>query len=271
MHDLNTIEALAQRLAMTPSDLVSLAERAPVLYRWWKKPKKSGKGMRTIESPDPALMKVQRLLLDLVLMSVSVPDTMFGSKGRGTIQAARRHVRKPLVVVMDIADFFPSISIRQVIDALVRSGAQRDVAKFLARLMTFDGHLATGAPTSTRMAMIVAAPALIDIQKALSTIPNADLSIWVDDTTISGPIGLKRMLPTIRRIFSRHGLKVHPEKQKEMPRTQEQVTLGIKVNDRIALPESYRLKFDREGAILPPLHPKRRGMERYMEALEKAY
>lgn len=259
-----TTETLAMSVGLSADELIELSARAPRMYRVTKKPKKSGRGMRSIEAPHPELKRIQRRLLDNVLAKSPVRLTLFGSKGHSPKGAVSRHIRKPLVVTMDISDFFPSVKRHMVRKALMKRGAPQDLAELMTRLMTHGNHLAQGAPTSTRMAMLVLDPVAGHIEKALASIPRADLSVWVDDATISGPSGIERLVPTIVRIFDRHGFRIHPNKLKFMPRSEEQVSLGIKLNNRVEVPSSYIEKYRREGLPLVAEHPKRMGMEAHM-------
>lgn len=264
MGNILTTEILATALGLATDQLLDLAARAPRMYRHKRKPKKSGRGMRTIDAPLPDLKKVQRKLLDNVLAMFHTHPSLFGSKGHAIKSAVRCHTKKAVVITMDISDFFPSIKDFMVRRALLSRGVPADAAKVMTRLMTCNNHLPQGAPTSTRMAMLVLEPAAAEIERLIASIPKTDLSVWVDDATLSGPIGMTRLIPTIVRIFNRYKFTVHPDKLKVMFQSQEQVSLGIKLNNGIEISTSFMEKYKKEGLPLPENNPRRKGMESHI-------
>ena len=70
---------------------------------------------------------------------------------------------------MDIKDFFPSISARAVLTALVAQGLTADVASAITRLVTTNKHVPQGAPTSSIIAQVVATPVIVRIRGLISS------------------------------------------------------------------------------------------------------
>jgi hypothetical protein len=219
-----------------------LASRAPTLYFTRSEPKPSGRH-RVISAPYSNLKAVQQELRDL-LNQVPIPDGICGKKGTSTISAMRPHVRKPMVITLDIADFYPSITSKQiahVLNKLLDDEAQ--ISNFV-RLVTRKNVLPQGAPTSPVLARLVVVKAFEEIQKAIQGIcPGSGISMWVDDITISGPEGLKRSIPLIRKILKRHGFRLRDEKIRVLPKNREQSNLGLKVNHRIEASTTIRERY----------------------------
>lgn len=140
--------------------------------------------MRRIEKPKLVLKDYQRKLYRFLRNRIDFPECVHGSvKTRSYITNARRHIVGRYFFLVDIRKFFPSIHTRQVFEAL-RMVAIEPVATVLARLLTLDGHLATGSPASPLIANIVLRDVDRDIMKLCSE-NGLIYSRYVDDMTVS--------------------------------------------------------------------------------------
>ena len=266
-----TVEGIAKRLDMTLCDLRALAHKAPSLYKSWKEPKKSGVGFRAIEAPYENLKAIQRLLLDKVFNKMSVNPMLFGGKGSSPKKAVIRHTNKPLVITMDIMDFFPSVKAYMVRDVLRKRGANLEVAKLLTRLLTYKNHVPHGAPTSSCITRIVLHPVAGHIERLMNSMGHeSNASLYVDDLIISGPSGLTRLQKTIVDIFNRYNFSIHtsPSKIRVMYQDEEQVALGVKLNHGIAVPATYYNKYNEKVKELGDTHKTIKGMRSYMHSLK---
>lgn len=136
-------------------------------------------------------------------------------------------------------------------------------------MVTRKARLPQGAPTSPAIARIVLYDVCKEINALLSSIsPYAKATIYVDDVTISGPIGLKRLVPTIMSVFRRHGYSVHPAKIKVMTQKDEQTVLGLRVNSRIEPNAEFEAKLKDGRQKLHPKDPKVMGLESYKRYIE---
>ena len=264
-----TIKDIALLINTTEDDLIRLSEKAPHMYYSRKRRKPNGE-YRNIETPHDHLKKIQKILLDQLLSKLQFDPILFGGKGSSTKKAVRRHTRKPLVMTMDIKDFFPNVKSHKVRRMFLSRGAKRNVADLLTRLVTRKNHLPQGAPTSPCIARLVLDPVTKDLKKAIQSMGAKEKpSIWVDDVIISGARGLKRSKKTLISIFNRYGFQIPEEKIKTMPKIQEQVSLGIKLNDGIAVPLRYFQKYEAECKQLGPSSARCKGMRANIKNLEK--
>jgi len=262
-----TVDDIASRVAIPKPDLLHIAELGPRLYRERHQPKKSG-GQRLIEEPRPNLKALQRQLLDKVFHQIPMHQMLHGGPSSTTKQAASIHLRQPVVIAMDIQDFFPSVTSGMVKKMFVKNGFSDEAAKVLSRLITRSNHLPQGAPTSSCVGRLVLTPFAYQLEKLLETIPHAVASIWVDDLIISGPKGLWRAKATIIGMLKRHGFRINPAKIKLMKRSEEQVALGIRVNERIEASSEYMSKLNEASKTLPPFHQRLQGMRAYVKNLQ---
>jgi RNA-directed DNA polymerase len=258
----NVIE-LAKVLGLAENDLSVLANAAPSLYHTKREPKKRG-GFRIINPPFKHLKDVQKKILHAILNQIPTHQMLHSGPKTSTKSAAKEHVKQPVVIALDIQDFFPSVQTKTVCRALEASGFSNEVASLLARLTTHRGRLPQGAPTSPAIARIVLCDVCEEFGTLLNSVsPHARATIYVDDITISGPLGLERLIPTIISIFKRHGYSVNPSKIKSMTQSEEQIVLGLRVNRRLEPSSEFETKFKLERQKRHPKDPKLKGLESY--------
>jgi hypothetical protein len=152
---------------------------------------------------------------------------------------ARRHCRQRTVVVTDIRGFFPSVDasmVRRVIDGLDLDA--RDAQRLLA-LVTRDGHLPQGAPTSPHLANLVFAHADAQIADAAHR-RSWRYSRYADDLAFSGCDDPGGLLREVAAIVKDGGFRLSSRKTRVMGRHQRQVVTGLVVNERVALPAEKR-------------------------------
>jgi RNA-directed DNA polymerase len=264
-----TTESLPARLGLRSEAFQGLLRNAPRMYYTKRDTKKSG-GTRIIEVPHKDLRRIQRKLLDSVLVSLPLDPSFYAVKGSNTKMAVLPHTRKPVVLCLDIADFYPSIRLGMIREMLMGRGATRDLASALCRLTTYKGRLPHGAPTSPRIAQLVLHPTACRIRAALEGVgPTAAATYWIDDVTVSGPRGLVRMKSTLVRIIESAGFRINSSKIRVMIGSQEQVVLGITVNRGIEAPTDYVHRYEQECLRLGRDSARCRGMRAYIKSLER--
>ncbi len=253
---------------MTVEAFSNLAKRAPRQYRTWAEPK-SGGGHRVISAPSGKLKTVQTLLKDEI-NKISVTPEIAGRPKTSTVDAMIPHVEKRVVIAMDLADFFPTVRRRMLIRIFERILDDPEMASDFVRIVTWKNALPQGAPSSPGLARLAIEPAFLDLKKALKAIdPRCNLTLWVDDLTISGPIGLARTLKLAQKIFRRHGFAIQGSKTKVMKCSDEQENLGLRVNHSIKPAQKTLDKF--QQCVLTHGHnsPQAIGYRRYIRAIER--
>lgn len=179
--------------------------------------------------------------LNQLLQRLEFDDSIQGGiRGKSTISNATPHLRKPVIIKLDLKDFFPRISNNMVYAAFIRAGCTPDVSRYLTKISTFEGHLPQGSPTSTIVSALVIGPMAKRISM-LATQHNADYTQWVDDITISGPKHIEKLIPLIEKIISQSGFSPNIKKRDVVLSSNEQVVTGIRVNFQIDAPSE---KFD---------------------------
>jgi hypothetical protein len=142
---------LARRLGLSEVELRAVE---PV-YRPFTIPKRSG-GTRQLLAPDDRLKAVQRRILRRLLRRLRCHPAAAGfERGRSVVTNALPHVGKPVVVRLDLKDFFPSTRASRVRRYFRKIGWDREATWLLVRLCTHQGGLPQGAPTSPRLSNLV--------------------------------------------------------------------------------------------------------------------
>lgn len=265
-----SIDDLATLLGLSKEALVKLSGRAPRLYHR-KEEKKPNGGVRIIEPPYKNLKRIQTVLVREIFNKEPTSNEVFGKPGTSHIRAARQHINQPMVMTLDLKDFFPSVSVLQIRAALIDLGYTKEVINIIARLVTTEKRLPQGAPTSPALARIVVNKSLVRISAAIrARIPEANITQYVDDLAISGPPGIKRFRGLICEIFRQSGLSINLSKTKIMYSSEPQVVLGIKVNNRLDVSDEYKEKVKAEAAKNPINILKVRGMQAYVRKVRQS-
>jgi RNA-directed DNA polymerase len=248
-------------------------------YRYAAVPRRSGLP-RVIEAPKLRLKEVQRWILREILDHVPVHEAAQGfARGRSVIDHARRHSGQPVVLRLDLADFFASVSagrvfgifrtlgygdrvahaltglttntVPQHVWTVVHAGAASAAvpAKFRLGRALATPHLPQGAPTSPALANLAA----FRLDRRLSGLAAAlglRYSRYADDLTFSGAHLRRRgagMQELVATIVGEEGFALNRDKSVLRTRAARQSVCGIVVN---AAPNVSRTEYDRLKAIL---------------------
>lgn len=198
--------------------------------------------------PSLGRLKEIQKSLNKLLQRLKMPSYLHGGiKGRSIITNAIAHVGKPMVLGLDIKDFFPSVTPHQVYKMYkIKLGCACEVAETLTCLTTFKGQIPQGAPTSAIVAVLVSANLSKRLSKLAST-HRASYSQYIDDVTMSGPRYLHKLYNTISKIVEDEGFKINLKKKKQgwiMPAGSEQRVTGLNVNNRLDLSEKFKADID---------------------------
>lgn len=215
-------------------------------YRKSEIEKKNG-GMREILIPAMKLRIVQRWILKNILYNIRVSDYAMGFRKKYSIATnAKIHTGKKCVVNMDLKDFFPSITQKQVFQIFYYYGYTIDVSYLLSRLCTHEGRVPQGAPTSPYLSNIIC----LKLDKRLSKLAEkyeADYTRYADDITFSGGAGLKSIILRVKEIIEDEGFVVNEKKTRIQFDYQGQEVTGINVSgEKITVNKRYKKKIFQE-------------------------
>lgn len=234
-------------------------------YHW--RAKRDG-STRLIEVPRPGLKAAQRRLLAGLIGVIPPHDAAHGFRpGRSVRSFVAPHVGQPLVLKLDLRDFFPTVTGARVAALFRTAGYPEEVARTLAGLCTnvapaalwrrpdaprtgsdaahrarrilADRHLPQGAPTSPALANLAAYR--LDARLAgLARSAGAVYTRYADDLAFSGGPGWARAVDRFHihahAIVLEEGFAVHPRKTRAMRAGVRQTLAGAVVNVHPNLP-----------------------------------
>ncbi len=205
--------------------------------------------LRHVQEPRGVLRPIHNRIRTL-LMRIEPPDFLFCPvKGRSYVTNAALHAGAREIRTLDVAKYFPSTPRQRVywfFNTVMKCNT--DVASILAKLLTVDGHLATGSTVSP----ILSFYAFYDMWHAIAQIAReagCKVSVYMDDLTVSGDSVPDWVMWDIRQHVHSRQLVYH--KERHFWRGVGEVT-GVVVRDgSIRLPNRQRKKLhDLKTALL---------------------
>lgn len=140
---------------------------------------------RLIEEPNEKLKLILQNLL-LILQELDCPEyCQSGWKGLNNIKNAENHQCRLETVNFDISHFFPNTNAKYV-EKFFREKFRitGEVLEILLTLTTYNGHLPTGAPTSTILAFLSHKSVFDRIYRKMKQ-NSIKMTVYVDDITLS--------------------------------------------------------------------------------------
>lgn len=273
-----TVPELRRVLDIDDGELAWFADRQERLrrapdplqhYRWRLLPKPGG--VRVVAAPKPRLKEIQRRLLRRLTAAVPLHDCAHGGvRGRSVTTSLQPHAGARVLVRLDLASFFPTITAGRVRGLLLALGAAPEIAAVLTGLCTAaappsvirsvrdprlrellrSAHLPQGAPTSALLANAVT----FGLDRRLAALADrfdATYTRYVDDLVFSGAQStLKfrhRLVDAVGAIVPDEGFGVAWRKTAVRTSAGRLSALGAVVNVHPALPREQR---DRLRAIV---------------------
>ncbi|MCH8152321.1 MAG: RNA-directed DNA polymerase [Planctomycetes bacterium] len=211
--------------------------------------KRSGKP-REIAAPLPILKAVQRWILREIL--AQLPATRYSKAyeaGCSIRTNARFHLRQPVLLLIDIQDFFPSIELPRVYRLFRDVGYRRDVAAMLAGITTLDKCLPQGAPTSPHIANLICRR--IDARIGGFCLPQkVRFTRYADDIAISGDFDHVRMIRFVQRVLADDRFVMACGKTRVRFQHQRQCVTGVIVNEYRQADRKVRRRLRQEAYFI---------------------
>ncbi len=229
---------------------------AHTLYTCHNIPKKSG-GMRTLHVPDDRLAHAQRRVLTTFLNTIEYPAHVSAYvQGRSVLDAGLQHAGRPILIVVDLKDFFPSTRRTWVRDALQEYLALPDLtSELLATLVCAPQTVGVkerfrvpqGAPTSGAVANLVAMQRLDPLILAVcAAYGGVTYTRYADDLAFSREAPMDRdeaslFIKEILAAIKESGYRTNYKKIRVLRPHKQQRLLGMTLNVAPNLPkQTYR-------------------------------
>src|SRR5262249_40862584 len=143
---------------------------------------------------------------------------------------AEQHLAKKHLLSVDVYRFFESITSPMVEWALEGIGFSSFAAPRLAQLVTVNGFLPPGYPTSPTLSNLIVQD--MDLQFIQLCGSDSTYTRYADDLYFSSNRAVPS-LDAIQMIIDDHGFSLHPAKTKSMPRGSKQYVTGLTVFDHV--------------------------------------
>lgn len=254
---LPTLAALAAALGLDPVVLGILCDGRH--YETVQQRKRHG--WRTISRPVAGLATAQRWILEHILSALPVHPAAHGYvPGRSVKTAVAPHCGRAVLVTLDLAGWFPSITLLRVARVFACSAHRPccrypdDVALALAQLCCWRNPqgeyvLPQGACTSPALANLVVAP-MDERISGLAAIDGCRYTRYADDLILSygtSPSPVSSMILAVERAVEASGFHVNLSKTRVMyAGINRQEALGLLLNDptgpRLPREERRRLR-----------------------------
>lgn len=181
--------------------------------------------------------------------------------GRSTVTNAEKHAGSPLLLRVDIANFFQTIKITHVETLLGQVGMQSGAAAALAKLCTLDGRLPLGLHASPILANV----ACLDLDSKLAMLAStvgASVTRYADDIAFSGDA--IPSLDQVVEILNQEGFTISKSKCRITKPGQAHYVTGLSISDAIPrLPRAMKRRMRQELHFVRkyglPQHIGRRG------------
>jgi RNA-directed DNA polymerase len=207
-------------------------------------PKKKD-GNRLIQSPGSNLMRIQSRLNFFLQNYYHLirPVGIYGfvinpnkkEKICNIVDNAKIHINKKQVLNIDLKDFFPSIQSYRVKELFVSEYFKfnDEVATTLALLVTYEGKLPTGAPTSPVISNFICLQ-LDEMLLSYCNDKDIQYSRYADDLTFSSDREItKSQLEELSTIIISNHFTINPKKTRLNLNHRKQTVTGLVVNEKV--------------------------------------
>lgn len=241
---------LCELLGRTPDFLARAASSPGHFYRSFQIPKKSG-GSRTISAPYPLLKECQRWIATQIINRRPLHPAATAYRPNSSIvsNVAPHLSTGTQVLVMDIKDFFPSITKKRLIGWFSSLGYNYEVAISLTSLCCLEGHLPQGSPASPHISNAIC----VTLDRRLERLADhfsIKYTRYADDMCFSGAHIPAEAVNLIANAVTQSGFVVNPEKtRRHGSASTSKVVTGINIASG-----SPRLPRDRRRQLSHTLH-----------------
>lgn len=241
LYKVTTRKKLAALFGMTPPVFGRLVAMERPYSRRTKEITRNGKTKtRLIQEPRGQLRPVH-VVVKKILSRIEPPGFLFCPvKRRSYVTNAAAHLGAREVRTVDIGNYFQSTPSTRVYWFFAKiMHCQPDVAAILAKLLTVDGHLATGSTVSPILSFYAFYDMWLEIA-AIARAAGCVLTVYMDDLTISGDQVPERVMWEIRKCIAKRELTYH--KEKRYTSGYAEVTGVIIKSGRLVVPHRQRKK-----------------------------
>lgn len=214
LYKCNSPKILKKRLQIKDEEYKNI--NSIVKYHGFQIDKKDGVEKRDITAPDKRIKEIQTRILQL-LQKVERPEWLIsGEKGKCYIDNGRRHIHSNYFLTIDIKKFYDNCKREYVFrffkDRMLLAG---DLAGLCTDIVTYEGGIPTGCPTSQLLAFYAYENMFSEIYEVACKY-GCKYTVYVDDMTFSSEntFAMKKIKRDIDCILRKYGHKPKYKKVK---------------------------------------------------------
>lgn len=219
--------------------LLKISNAPQKFYRHFEIPKKNG-GSRSISEPLPSLKEIQHWILTEILNKCPVSGYAKAYiRNRSIRKNAEFHVKRKIVLTIDIQNFFPSLQYTFVHKFFANLGYSLPVTTLLSNICCLNDGLPQGAPTSPALSNLL----MVTTDKRIGGfIKKNDIyyTRYADDMAFSGDFEPGTIIKFVNMVLQDMGLNIHDGKVRVRKPSQRQQVTGVVVNEKIQAPKALR-------------------------------
>lgn len=226
--------------------LYSISNNIENNYKIYHIKKKNGK-YRTIYEPSPLLKNIQKRILENILNNKKISKYAKAyHKGISLKDNASPHIKKDIILKLDINNFFENISFLDVYNSCFQiEYFPKSIGMLLTYLCTYEDHLVIGSPTSAYISNLV----MKDFDEEVGSWcenNNITYTRYSDDMTFSGNFNPSEVIKFVKKNLLYLNLTLNNAKTHVIKKSSNQNVTGITVNEKIQANINYRRKIRQE-------------------------
>ena len=229
-------------LCLEPGDLKMI--NSVIKYHFFEIEKKHSNEMRQITAPTKTLKLVQKRILNLLQRVIRPNWLISGEKQKCYIDNGKAHLGGRYVLTIDIKKFYDNCTREPVYQFFIHKlKTSPDVAEILTNIVTYDGGIPTGCPTSQIMAFYAYLDMFSEIHY-LAQSHNCIFTLYVDDMTFSSqePFSPNALTHRVDRILKKYGHQPKYEKIKYYSPSDYKLITGTIITPQQTLAVPNRLQ-----------------------------
>ena len=189
----------------------------------------------------PRLKNVQKNILARILGNVPVGKHVGAYvPGKSCLDTANQHVKKGVIISLDIKNFFTSVRRAMVRHTLHSYGYNHLVSSLLSALMCYTNFVPQGSPTSGYITNLVADQrfdqAIIEDLGTEWTYTRYSDDIDISHNNMQPRERIMEVIKLVERHVNKAGFRLNEDKTKLEPYWHQQRILGIVVNEKTNIP-----------------------------------
>jgi len=208
-------------------------------YRFFYIPKRRG-GVRRIDAPYPVLSEIQRRIVDRLAERYSISESAFAYvAGRNTVQHALHHVGQDELLLVDINDFFGSVTRQAIFQSLEAQSEFSTCTHAIALICTLNGVLPQGAPSSPFLSNLAFKAFDYRLGRLASRL-NLVYSRYADDLAFSGQMIPRNFPSYLNRLLSSGGYSLNFKKTTLKVKGAKKIITGVSISSgEVKAPRSF--------------------------------